>query len=185
MVGNNAVNWVDYLGLETVYVDSSCKGHEDLLKNMSYIAEDEPLDKEGKKKPVVLRRLPAPGQKVAADAIYNGDGTAWKIPRFTWATVHCKCDEDGTWFVHLLIGDGLHIPFTDKEDPAPWKEGENPPPRWPGGDSGRPEGEWEKPPYTGPIPGTPEPPLNPEPIVPPQADDDPYSIDGKPITGAQ
>lgn len=155
MVFNSPLGSVDKWGLATISVDSSCEGHEDLLSGMTYFSESEPPNNG----PKVHRSLPAPGQQVAADALYPGDGTATKTPDGSSITISCHC-ENGVWKATQTrqgsLMPGKRGAFTE------WPRGSTTTPdRWPG------TGQDNIIPHSGNPPDGPLPPLNPEPIPAP------------------
>lgn len=155
-VKNSGLNLVDLLGLAELEVDSSCEGHEDLLQGMTYFAEEEPNN--GAK---VHRKLPDPGFSVSADALYNGDGTATKVPDLSRTIVSCYC-ENKVWKTKITK-QKMPMPGTDKNEYTEWpKDDDKTPDRWPG------TGQGNIHPHTGKPPDGPLPPLNPFPSPPVQ-----------------
>lgn len=125
-VKNEGTNLVDPLGQAPLSVDSSCAGHEDLLENMTYFAEEEPHDEDQPEPPKNFRALPPPGEQVSADALYEGNGTATKLPDSSSADVICICEKN-VWRAEVKI----------KNAPWPWPQakrwerGKPAPPAWP------------------------------------------------------
>jgi hypothetical protein len=153
-VGNSTIANIDVLGMGVLSVAESCKGHEDLLKNMTYLAEEEPHVDDEPEPPKVFRQLPVPGSSVEVDAVYWGNGKADKIPDTTTVMIHCVCENE-KWRVVESIVD-LPIPFTDRDETRGWTRGTPAPPAWPA-DPTNPNNQ----PYQGEPPVEPQPPLNP------------------------
>ncbi len=169
-VGNGPLMKLDRLGMAKLTVSDNCKGHESLLQNFTYIAEDEPIDpRSGKKESANLRSLPQPGHNVDADAVYPGDGSAYKIPDNCVAEIDCVCVDSPpgsgkmVWKASFkVIGWGFR-PFYNgpKGRLEKWEEDKDPPPRWPGGDQPG-QRPFRLPPYRGVPYVTPKPPLEPK-----------------------
>ncbi len=141
-VKNRPTGVIDYLGLNQICVDYSCKCVD--LSRWTYLEEAEaPSDedkaagrKEGAKKP---RYLPPPGGCVHADALYYPGG-AVKIGDLGTVYITCQGGKP-TWrgtFTHLF-GDGSRWEYGDPNPPKRWPAPNIPPYKIdPPGDPDRP-----------------------------------------------
>ena len=160
-VRNDGIDHVDRLGQSTLghsgtlSVDTSCEGHTDLLKNMTYFSEEEPHIAGTPEPPKVFRSFPKPGQTVNVDAVYYGDGEADKVPDTSSISIVCYC-VNKVWKYKVNITDNWTPIPGDRDKTRRWKRGGPVPSPWPA-DPNVPTNQ----PYSGTPPIPPAPPLDP------------------------
>jgi hypothetical protein len=131
MVGNDAVNGVDYLGQRTtllgggkLHIDDSCDDCPEAYENFSVLSED------GNGQ--TLEDVPDGGGEI--DALYSPDGIAYKVSDGFRITIHCDCCDKTVWVTYFRLGITV------------WKRGNPRPNKWPGGQTGPEPYEGERPP---------------------------------------